>query len=137
MTEESSDWPVEWHRIQWFEKNILSAHPNISNYKRRAGILFNLERKKQRDSLVAMCCYEYTMGITSVQRALADFGHLNIIHIGGGWCGYTYEATEFCLEAKIGLYVSNEMRGALWQDDYWRYSQKDSDGNPVRYYRSA
>ncbi|WP_156972483.1 hypothetical protein [Nitrosospira sp. NpAV] len=71
------------------------------------------------------------MGLTMVQRALHEFGTLNIIYIGGGWCGYTNEAKDFCLEAKIGLYVTDDMSGALWRDNFWTYHRKDKDGNPV------
>lgn len=44
-------------------------------------------------------------------RALSEFGKLDIIHVGGGWCGYTQEAKEYCIDNKIGIYVSDEMSG--------------------------
>jgi hypothetical protein len=71
------------------------------------------------------------MGLTDVQRALAEFGKLNLIYIGGGWNGWTKTAKEFCLDQKIGLYVTNEMSGALWADDFWSYYQKDEKGNRI------
>lgn len=136
MTNGSNSWGVEYSRITWFE-NLLLGHPNVTNIVRHDDIVFDMDRKKHGDHLTILCCYEYTMGLTAVNRALREFNKLNIIHVGGGWCGYTVEAKQFCLDSSIGLYVSNEMYGALWQNEYWSYYQKDSDGNPICYSRSA
>lgn len=70
------------------------------------------------------------MGITAVQRVIHEFGKPSIIYIGGGWCGYTEPAKQFCLSERIGLYVSDEMQGALWADNYWGYYKLDQNGNP-------
>lgn len=136
MNNGRNTWGVEYHRIAWFE-NLLHGHPNVTNVVRHDDIMFEVDRVKQRDHLRILCCYEYTMGLTAVHRAIREFGELSIIHIGGGWCGYTPEAKQFCLDSGIGLYVSNEMSGALWRDDYWSYYQRDPDGNPISYSRSA
>jgi hypothetical protein len=136
MSNGSNHWGVAFHRIVWFERS-LSTHPNITNVVRHDDIIFEVDRIRQRDHLTILCCYEYAMGITAVHRALHEFGSLNIIHIGGGWCGYTMEAKEFCLDSSIGLYVSDEITGALWKNEFWTYHQKDKEGNPVYYSRTA
>jgi hypothetical protein len=136
MSNGSNNWGVEFSKIMWFER-LISTHRNIENIARHDDIVFEVDRLKQKDHLTILCCDEYAMGITAVHRALREFGDLNIIHIGGGWCGYTTEAKEFCLNANIGLYVSNEMNGALWKDEFWAYHQKDEDGNTVYYSRTA
>jgi hypothetical protein len=136
MNNGRNSWGVEYHRIVWFE-NLLNGHPNVINIHRHDDIVFKIDRRRNGDHLKVLCCYEYTMGITAIHRALYEFGELNIIHVGGGWCGYTLEAKQLCLDSQIGLYVSNEMNGALWRDDYWNYYQKDRDGNPVSFSRSA
>jgi hypothetical protein len=135
MSNGSNSWGVGFHRIMWFER-LLSAHLNITNVVRHDDIIFEVDRLRQRDHLIILCCYEYTMGITAVHRALHEFGSLNIIHIGG-WCGYTMQAKELCLDSNIGLYVSNEMNGALWKDEFWAHHRKDEDGNPVYYSKTA
>ena len=126
----TNTWDVSFSHIAWFER-LLKTHSNILNVSRHHDLLFEVDRKRQSDHLSIFCCNEYTMGLTMVQRAIHEFGTLNLIYIGGGWCGYTTEAKEFCLEAKIGLYVTDEMSGALWRDDFWSYHRKDKDGNPI------
>jgi hypothetical protein len=125
-----NDWDVPFSHILWFER-LLQTHQNIIAVSRHHDLIFEVDRKKQKDHLTVFCCRKYTMGLTMVQRALHEFGALNIIYIGGGWSGYTNEAKDFCLEAKIGLYVTDDMSGALWQDAFWAYYRKDKDGNSV------
>lgn len=126
----SNTWNVSFAHISWFER-LLRTHANVCNVSRHHDLVFEVDRKNQGDQLTIFCCNEYTMGRTLVQRALYEFGKLDIIYIGGGWCGYTNEAKDFCLESKIGLYVTDEMSGALWINDYWTYYQKDKEGTPV------
>lgn len=126
----SNAWGVSLSHIAWFER-LLETHPNVGNVSRHHDLVFETDRKRQQDHLTIFCCNEYTMSLTMVQRALHEFGTLHLIYIGGGWCGYTSEAKEFCLDAEIGLYVTNDMSGALWSDEFWSYYRKDQDGNPI------
>lgn len=134
MSNGSNEWGVEFHRIQWFG-NLLSSHNNVASVSRTRDILFQIERVRQRDSLRALCLYEYTASRTAIINAINYFGNLDIIHIGGGWCGYTKQAKQYCLENSIGLYVSDEMTGALWKNDFWNYNKTDKDGNPIYFVR--
>ncbi len=134
MTNGSNEWGVS--SISWFER-FLQTHKNIEKIERHDDIIFEVDRKAQKDHLKMLCCNEYTMGLTLVQRGLHEFGGVNIFYIGGGWCGYTPQAKEFCLSQKIGLFVTNEMSGALWKDDYWNYYQRDKEGNPSYFYRTG
>jgi hypothetical protein len=131
-----NDWGVSFAHISWFER-LLRSHSNVGQVTRHDDLVFEIDRKAQGDHLTVFCCNEYTMGLTSVHRAIHEFGPQNIIYIGGGWCGYTREAKQFCFDSKIGLYVTDEMSGALWKDEYWDYFQKDRDGNPIYRYRAA
>jgi hypothetical protein len=133
MTNGRNDWNVPYSHITWFDR-LLRTHDNIANVQRSHDILFEVDRKKQNDHLKILCCREYTMGLTSIQRGLYEFGPLNIFYIGGGWCGYTRQAKEFCVTQKIGLFISEEMNGGLWKNDYWTYHRRDKDGNPVYSY---
>jgi len=75
------------------------------------------------------------MGLTLVQRAIAEFGPLDLIYIGGGWNGYTSDAKLFCDQQHIGLYVSEEMSGAIWKDEFWSYCKRNEDDDPVYFNR--
>ena len=135
MTNGCNDWGVPFSDIMWFDR-LIKNHGNVVSADRNLDILFIATRKAQADTLNILCLREYAMGLTLVLRALNEFGHLDIIYIGGGWNGYTPEAKEYCLESKIGLYVTDEMSGALWIDEYWNYHQKDKEGNPKYFVRT-
>ena len=136
MTNGPNTWGVRFSLITWFER-LLCTHPNVAAVSRRDDILFDVTRKKQHDQLVVLCCNEYTAGVTIVHRALAEFGKVDIIYIGGGWCGYTVQAKEFCVSSRMGLFVTDEMMGALWANDYWTYHKRNKNGDPIHYYKSA
>ena len=130
MTNGHNDWGVRYSHIAWFEK-LLQNHGNAANVHRHDDIIFEIDRKKQSDHLKILCCNEYTIGLTLVLRGLHEFGAINIFYIGGGWCGYTRQAKEYCLEHRIGLFVTDEIHGALWRDYYWLYHKRDDEGNPA------
>jgi hypothetical protein len=77
------------------------------------------------------------MGLTAVLRGLQEFGHISIFYIGGGWCGYTQQAKDYCIGQGIGLFNTNEIHGALWKNDYWNYHKRDEKGNPVYNYKTG
>jgi hypothetical protein len=134
MTNGSNSWNVSFSYISRLDR-LLKNHDNVTNVERHDDIIFEIDRKGQKDHLKVLCCNEYAMGLTLVQRGLSEFGNVNIFHIGGGWNGYTSAAKEFCLAQKVGIFVSDEMTGALWKDDYWAYHRKDKKGNPSYFIR--
>lgn len=129
----SNSWNVSFAHISWFER-LLSSHGNVDSVTRHHDLLFDVNRGRQKDQLMVVCLNEYTMGLTAVHRAIHEFGKPNIIYIGGGWCGYTQQAKEFCLNEQIGLYVTDEMSGALWNTQYSAYHKRDKKGNPVYHF---
>jgi hypothetical protein len=136
MTNGHNDWGVEFTRIKFLEQ-VLGAHANVLEFTRERDILFTVKRQRQNDSLTILCCDEYTFGLAAGYRGLNEFGKIDIFFVGGTWNYYTPEAKSFCIESKIGLFNARELSGAIWRDDYWNYFKKDSEGNPVYYYRSA
>jgi hypothetical protein len=136
MSNGSNDWGVSFGRISFLD-GILRGHGNVASIVRDQDILFKVARKNQSDVLRILCCDEYAMGTTLVNRALAEFGSLNIIFVGGAWHGYTKQAKDQCLAAEIGLYNATELAGGLWRNDYWAYNRQDEDGNPVFAYKTA
>jgi hypothetical protein len=136
MTNGSNDWGVSFSRISWLDK-VLRAHDNIKSVTRHNDIVFELERRSPGDHLRLICCDEYALGMLVVQRALTEFAPLHIISSGGSWTGYTPEAKEHCINAKIGLYNSTEINGALRKVDYWDFHRTDDKGNPEYCYKAA
>lgn len=133
MSNGNNDWNVAYSQITWFQR-LLQNHSNTSDIQRHDDIVFEVDRPTQGDHLRVLCCDEYVMGLTTVQRGLSEFGEINLFYIGGGWCGYTKEAKQFCIDAQIGVFVSNEMSGALWKTDFWNYHQRDKDRNPIYFH---
>jgi len=115
-------------------ETILLSHKNVVSFDRYHDILFRVGRENQRDTLCVLCTDEYAFGLTLVQRALVEFGSIQIISVGGAWNGYTREAKEYCLENQIGLYNSTELAGGLWQNEYWKFYRRDKDGAPIHSY---
>ncbi|MDO6488625.1 hypothetical protein Q4503_13025 [Colwellia sp. 6_MG-2023] len=130
MRNGTNTWNVPFSHIMWLNR-LLEQHDNLSAITRSEDILFEVTRKAQGDNLRILCLREYTMGLTMVQRAQAEFGHIDIIYIGGGWNSYTMEAKQYCLDSNIGMFISGEMAGALWKSDFWNYHKKDREGNPI------
>jgi hypothetical protein len=122
----SNNWGVAFSHITWFQR-LLVTHGNVTNIDRHDDVIFEVDRVRQSDHLTILCCSEYTMSLTLVQKALAEFGDLNIIHIGGGWNSYTYDAKDFCFSRHTGLYASPEITGALWKNEFWSYEKPNTD----------
>jgi len=108
MTNGSDDWKVSFSHISWFEKFLLN-HKNVVDVDRVQDILFEINGKAQKDHLRILCCNEYTMGLALVQRGINEFGVLG---------GYTRQAKEYCISQQTGLFVTDEMSGAIWRDEY-------------------
>jgi hypothetical protein len=136
MTNGSNDWGVTFGRISFLDQ-ILRNHGNVANVNRERDILFTVNRRNQSDVLRVLCCEEYAFGVTLLNRALTEFGSLEVVYVGGEWNGYTVDAKEQCLAQHIGLYNIKEIAGGLWRNDYWAYNRKAEDGNPVFAYKSA
>lgn len=123
-------WNVSFAQISWLQR-LLENHGNVENLSRSNDIIFTIVRRVQKDTLRISCLNEYTMSLSDTVRALDEFGRLDIIYVGGGWCGYSMDAKQYCLDQRIGLYVTNEMSGGLWKDEYWNQHQRDDKGNTV------
>jgi hypothetical protein len=134
MANGSNEWGTPYCDITFLDR-LLRTHQNVSAVSRSDDILFSVSRIQQGDTLRVLCLRQYTMGRTMVDRAIDEFGELDIIYIGGGWNGYQSEAKDLCLDSHIGLYVTDEMSGALWRDDYWNYQKRDKDGDPITFTR--
>lgn len=132
-TNGSNNWNVSFAQISWLER-LLSTHGNVGSVTRRDDIVFEIARKLPADHLTVVCLNEYTMGLTAVHRVIHEFGKPGIIYVGGGWCGYTRQAKEFCVSEHIGLYVTNEMSGGLWENEHWTYCKRDKNGDPLYHF---
>jgi hypothetical protein len=120
-----------------FLDRILRSHTNILSVSRSYDIIFTVTRKDPNDTIKILCANEYAFSLSAVQRAILEFGEINIIFVGGVWNGYTPEAKEYCLRSRIGIYNAKEVSGSLWKRDYWAYHQKDEEGNIIYQYKTA
>ena len=130
MSNGRNDWGVSFSRIS-FMNSVLNAHKNVQHFNRSQDIIYDIHRANQNDVLKLICADKYTFSLTDVFRVYSEFEGVQIIYVGGGWCSYTREAKEYCLDGEIGLFNSKELNGALWRDDFWGYHQTDDEGNPV------
>lgn len=129
MSNGSNNYGVTLPQIT-FVNRLLTNHPNVERFERTNDIQFDIITKQGR-ALRLVCVDEYTCGLARVFEILEDFPGTNIVYVGGAWNGYTRQAKDYCLDMQIGLFNSTEITGALYRDDYWNYSKKDRDGNPV------
>lgn len=129
MTNGSNNYGVTFPQIS-FVSRLLTQHKNIAEFTRSNDIQFDLVTSKGL-ILRLICVNEYTCGLPRVLEIQEDFPGTNIIYVGGAWNGYTMQAKEYCIEAELGLFNSNEITGALYRDDYWLYCRKDEKGNPI------
>ena len=116
----SNSYGVPYSVIAWLEQ-ALGTHGNVATVRRHNDIVFDITRKVQADQITVFCADEYACGITFVQKILSEYPECDCISVGGKWNGYTRHAKEFCLSRHIGLFVSDELMGALYIDEYWKY----------------
>jgi len=133
MTIKDNNWGGAYAQITWLER-FLKGHKNIVKVNRTKDILFEVDRIANKDKLLVLCLDEYVMSFTAVQKVIERFGRVHIIYIGGGWCSYTEQAKDYCIQNNIGLYVTEEMTGAIWSEKYWSYHRKNRDGDPMYHY---
>lgn len=135
MTNGSNSWDVTYSRITFLE-TVLKSNGNVESYKRDQDILFTLHRRKPNDVIRLLCADEYAFGVALIYQAIAEFGALNIIFVGGNWHGYTVEAKEYAIQNQIGLFNASELSGALRSIDYWNFVRKDKEGHSLYQYKS-
>ncbi|MCB9521522.1 MAG: hypothetical protein H6698_07095 [Myxococcales bacterium] len=136
MTNGANSWGVGYSHISWMT-NVLSTHNNVREVTRVHDIVFEVERIRPEDRLRILLVNEYVMGLTRVQSALAEFGALNIICVGGKWNGYTKDAEAFCRDQRIGLFATPALVGALNVLCYWNHRERDRGRNPRSHGRRA
>ena len=135
MTNGSNSWGGSYSLIAYLE-TCIKQHSNVSRFSRHADIIMKFDRK-DGPQIVLICLNEYTLGEAAVQRVLREFPAVNYISVGGKWNGYTKQAKSLCLSNKIGLFNLSELTGAIWKNDFWKYHERDDEGNPMYPYRTA
>lgn len=129
MTNGSNDWGVGYSLISFVDR-VITTHANVSDVERHHDLCFEIQRIKG-ENIRLVCINEYTCSLARVLEVLDIFPRTNIVFVGGEWNGYTWQAKEYCLGNKMGLFNSKEINGALHRKDYWNYHRKDDEGNPV------
>lgn len=127
---------VPFSRTSFLER-LLQEHPNVESVDRTRDILFTVQRKNQKDVLRILGLDEYVLGMPVYSTAVEQFGKLNIISNGGNWNGYTSSLKRHAEDMHVGIYIVNEMAGALHRDEYWSYRKKDARGVSYDYSQKA
>lgn len=123
MTNGSNAHGVTFAQISWLNRT-LTGHPNVTAVTRTNDIQFDVERGRGGPVRI-VCLDEYTCSIAKVFEVREEFPGVNLIYVGGMWNSYTGDAKRHCLEAKIGLFNTKEMSGALHRNDFWNYVRRD------------
>jgi hypothetical protein len=135
MTNGSNDFGVTLPQILFISR-LLASHTAIASVERSNDIQFDILTRRG-DQVRLVCVNEYTCGLARVLEIMETFPDTNIIYVGGAWNGYTIQAKDYCIAARMGLFNSSDINGALYREDYWRYCRKDKEGNPMYSTRDA
>ena len=126
---EYNDWDVIYTTIQFVE-NVIKSHKNVLNYERKNDINFIITRT-QGDTIDMVLVNRYVLGIADIHGVLEEFPETNCIVTSANWNHYTWEAKEYGLNSKIGIFNTSEFFGALWWTEFIEYHKKDKDGKPI------
>jgi hypothetical protein len=80
---------------------------------------------------------EYTLGLATLLKASGEFADATCIVVGADWNAYTRDAKQHCLDNELGLFVFNELFGAIHLDVFYAYAKKDDRGQPTYPYRGT
>lgn len=131
---ELNSWNVSYTIISFFER-ALNGHDKVVSIERSRDIHFTIQDIRGR-VLRVLLVNEYSLGLAAVLRARTEFPDIEYVVTGGNWNGYTPEAKEYGRANSIGIFNVGEFFGALNWTDPKKYTQKDSDGNPIYNYKS-
>jgi hypothetical protein len=132
---EFNDWNVSYSAISFLER-ALQGHKKVKSFERTQDIVFNIELNTG-SHIKAVLVNEYSLGLAAVHKALQEFPGVEYIVTCANWNGYTHQAKTYGEENDLGIFVVGEFLGALHWTNPKKYVQKDKDGNPIYYYKSA
>jgi hypothetical protein len=130
-----NEWDVSYSTISFVER-ALETHSKVASFRRSQDIVFDIELTNG-NAIKMLLVNEYTLGIAAINRALNEFPGIEYVVTCANWNGYTRKAKEFGCENNLGIFVISEFLGALNWTDPKKYYQKDENGKPVYYFRSA
>lgn len=132
---EFNNWDVSYSAISFVER-ALGTHAKVASFKRLKDIMFDIELVNGQ-SIKMLLVNEYTLGLAAIHRALSEFPGIEYIVTCANWNGYTPEAKNYGSQNNLGIFVVGEFFGALYWTEPKKYYQKDRDGNPIYYYKTA
>jgi hypothetical protein len=133
--QKKNNWDVSYNIIKYIEQ-VLKNHDEVKSFVRENDIIFKIVRKNDQFEVVALLVNKYIFGEADFYRARDEFPQANCIIIGANWNGYTEEAKDLALKAKIGLFTPTEFMGAInISEKFYNYVKRDGDGNPQYPYK--
>lgn len=95
--------------------DYLSTKPVVSHVEHVSGQELVVQRKEKTDLRIFMTNI-YIVGISDIHDILAVSPSVNAIVAMSAWNGYTNEEKAYCAQQKIGLFMFNELLGAIYYD---------------------
>lgn len=127
------EWNLSNSGKKFFEK-LLQQHTNVQSYTIVDEILFKVKRKLGSD-IDMIVVDQYALSEADVIDIISKNRSINIICLSGAWSRYTYEAKQYALERNIGVFVPQEINGAISKSQkLWEYVKKEKDGTPITFY---
>lgn len=113
-----NQYEVTFGRIMFLEK-IIQGHDNVASFERHDDIVFDVERREQRDTVQIVCVDEYTISERTINRIFVDFPEVDIIFVGGKWNHATTHGSVLCRSKKVGVYNAGSINAGLRKTEFW------------------
>lgn len=75
----------------------------------------------------------YTIGLADYYEIKDEYPRIQGIVTISNWNGYTHQAKVAAKNQQIGIFVMNELLGALNWNEPYKYIKKDNEGNDLFY----
>lgn len=120
---EEYPWISHYGHYDFFEERMQS-HNRVSNIVELATGIYNIKRD---DGVLikTFICECYSFGIAEYMEVKQNLSDINAVIINSNWCGFTTEAKRHCRNSYVGLFKIAQFMGALNQENYSQYLDKD------------
>ncbi|SHM99241.1 hypothetical protein SAMN02746066_04269 [Anaerosporobacter mobilis DSM 15930] len=115
--------------VRFFEKAI----PNHSATKRLEKIenYHYIIHRHDMPTFEVVVTNHYTIGLSDYYEIMDEYPNIQGIVTISNWNGYTNQAKMAAKEQHVGIFVMNELLGALTWNEPYKYIKKDDEGNAI------
>lgn len=119
--------------IDFFERAI-SNHNAILHWIKLDEYLYRIFRH-QMPTCDILVTNHYTIGLADYYELIGEHPSIHGIVTISNWNGYTHQAKVIARENHVGLFIMNELLGALHWNEPYKYFKTDDEGNDLFYGR--